>query len=37
MNMEMEVPVHDFLDHSSHFTVLIVSYEALGISVTLER
>lgn len=37
MNMEMEAPVHDCLDHSSHFTVLIASYEALGISVALER
>lgn len=36
MNMEMEAPVHYFLDHNSHFTALIGTYEALGISVASE-
>lgn len=36
MSMEMEAIVHHFLDHNSHFTVLIATYEALGVSVSLE-
>lgn len=36
MNMEMEAPVHYFLADNSHFTVLIATYEALGISAALE-
>lgn len=37
MNMEMEAPVHYFLVHNFNFTVLIATYETLGISVALER
>lgn len=36
MNTEMETPVHYFLDRNFRFTILIATYEALGISVALE-